>query len=251
MAYYTGTDVKVWITTEHDDRGIIMETSGNREKLDLTATGATFTTANTNVQIPPRNTHIGYTGYNLADITGVELSVGTMDEDISYFGTKTLGKSKVKDDLSVTITKKKSSAFFAVMAQGECKASVSQDNTGTHTAKYGLILGDGLATGASGNMRIANGSTDPKSSTDDNSAVSYGYRVAIQLKAASSASDKDGTVMVLRNCTLGEYTHTTSNDAANDESLTFVSMVAPLIINGVKTGNVFDGAETATAATAM
>ena len=127
MAYYTGTDVKVWITTEHDDRGIIMETSGNREKLDLTATGATFTTANTNVQIPPRNTHIGYTGYNLADITGVELSVGTMDEDISYFGTKTLGKSKVKDDLSVTITKKKSSTLFAVMAQGECKASVSQD----------------------------------------------------------------------------------------------------------------------------
>ena len=100
-------------------------------------------------------------------------------------------------------------------------------------------------------MRIANGSTDPKSSTDDNGAVSYGYRVAIQLKAASSASAKDGTVMVLRNCTLGEYTHTTTNDAANDESLTFVSMVAPLIINGVKTGNVFDGAETATAATAM
>ena len=57
--------------------------------------------------------------------------------------------------------------------------------------------------------------------------------------------------MVLRNCTLGEYTHTTTNDAANEESLTFVSMVAPLIINGVKTGNVFDGAETATAATAM
>ena len=249
MAYYTGTDVKVWITTEHDDRGILVETHNNREM--LAAETGTFTTANTNLQIPPRDTHIGYTGYNLADITGVDLSVGTMDEDISYFGTKTIGKSKVKDDLSVTITKKKSTPLFALMAQGICKTGSSQDGTGLHSAKYGLILGDGLATGSSAHMKIANGTTDPKSSTDDNSAVCYGYRVAIQLKAASSASAKDGTVMILRNCTLGEYTHTTSNDAANDETITFVSMVAPLIVNGVKTGNVFDGANTATAATAM
>ena len=251
MAYYTGSDVKVWITTEHDDRGIVIETHQGREKLDLTATGATFTTTKTNVQVPPRNTHIGYTGYNLADITGVDLSTGAQDEDISYFGTKTIGKSKVKDDLSVTITKKKSSTLFSLLAQGMTKTGASQDGTGTHTAKWGLILGDGLATGASANMRIANGTTDPKSSTDDNDKVSYGYRVAIQLKAASSATDKNGTVIILRNCSLGEYTHTTSNDAANDETITFVSMVAPLIVNGVKTGNVFDGCETATDAADM
>ena len=105
MSYYTGTDVKVWITTEHDEQGIVVATDSNREKLLLSDTG--FTTANTNVQIPPRETHIGYTGFNLADITGVDLSVGTQDEDISYFGTKTPGKSKIKDDLSITITKKK------------------------------------------------------------------------------------------------------------------------------------------------
>ena len=137
------------------------------------------------------------------------------------------------------------------MAQGMCKTGSSQDGTGLHTAKYGLILGDGLATGASAHMKIANGTTDPKSSTDDNSAVCYGYRVYIQLKAASSASDKDGTVMVLRFCTLGEYSLTTSNDAANDETVSFVSMVAPLILNGVKTGNVFNGGELATAAADM
>ena len=251
MAYYTGSDVKVWITTEHDDRGIVIETHQGREKLDLTATGGTFTTTKTNVQVPPRNTHIGYTGYNLADITGVDLTTGAQDEDISYFGTKTIGKSKVKDDLSVTITKKKSSTLFSLLAQGMTKTGASQDATGTHTAKWGLILGDGLATGASANMRIANGTTDPKSSTDDNDKVSYGYRVAIQLKAASSGSAKDGTVIILRNCSLGEYTHTTSNDAANDESITFVTMVAPLVVNGVKTSNVFDGCETATLAADM
>ena len=248
MAYYTGTDVKVWITTEHDDRGILIETHNNREM--LAAETGTFTTANTNLQIPPRNTHGGYTGYNLADITGVDLSVGAQDEDISYFGTKTIGKSKVKDDITVTITKKKSTTLFALMAQGMCKTGSSQDGTGTHTAKHGLILGDGLAASAA-NMRIANGSTDPKSSTDDNSRVSYGYRVAIQLKAASSASAKDGTVMILRNCTLGQYTHTVSNDAANDETIEFVTMVAPLVLNGVKSGNIFDGGVTHTAATLM
>ena len=251
MSYYTGTDVKVWITTEHDEQGIVVATDSNREKLLLSDTG--FTTANTNVQIPPRETHIGYTGFNLADITGVDLSVGTQDEDISYFGTKTPGKSKIKDDLSITITKKKSSTLFALMAQGMCKTGSSQDGTGTHTAKYGLILGDGLATGAAANMRIANGTTDPKSSTDDNSRISYGYRIAIQLKEASGSAgaNKDGTVLVLRNCVLGEYTHTTTNDAANEETIRFVTMVAPKIVNGVKTGNIFNGAEEHTAASEM
>ena len=248
MAYYTGTDVKVWITTEHDEQGIVIATDSNKEKLLLSDTG--FTTSNTNVQVAPRETHLGYTGYNLADITGVDLSVGAQDEDISYFGTKTVGKSKVKDDITVTITKKKSSTLFALMAQGMCKTGSSQDGTGTHTAKHGLILGDGLAASAA-NMRIANGTTDPKSSLDDNSRVSYGYRVAIQLKAASSASAKDGTVMVLRNCTLGAYTHTVSNDAANDETIEFVTMVAPLVLNGVKSGNIFDGGVEHTAATLM
>jgi hypothetical protein len=249
MAYYTGTDVKVWITTEHDEQGITVATDGNIEKLLLSDTG--FTTSNSSVQIPPRETHLGYTGYNLADITGVDLSVGAMDEDISYFGTKTVGKSKVKDDITVTITKKKNSTLFALMAQGTCKTGSSQDASGKHTGKWGLILGDNLATGAAGNMRIANGTTDPKSSTDDNSRVSYGYRVAIQLKGASSSSDKDGTVLVLRNCSLGAYTHTVSNDAANDETIELVTMVAPLVLNGVKATNIFAGGVEHTAATLM
>ena len=92
-------------------------------------------------------------------------------------------------------------------------------------------------------MRIADGTVDPKSSTDASSNVCYGYRVAIQLKDASGSAgaNKDGTVIVLRNCTLGEYTTTLSNDAADDETISFVTMVKPLILNGAHSAGNFAG----------
>ena len=93
-----------------------------------------------------------------------------------------------------------------------------------------MILGPGATT------MISDGTTDPKSSKDDaGNNVTYGYRVYIQLKAATGAdgANKEGSVIALRNCTLGEYTSTVSNDAANEETLQFVSMVSPQFGNGL------------------
>ena len=238
MAYYTGTDVKVWVCTESPDAG-----------LDLSGTGSTLKVVTSftagDVKIVPRGSNMGYADFNIADITGVDLSIGAQDEEISYFGTKTPGKIETKADMSVTITKKVRDRLFATMAQGNTITDNSV-GSGGHGGKHGICT----AVGGSSNL-IHDGTIDPKSSLDDGGTIGYGYRVAVQLKAASSGSATDGAVVVLRNCSLGEYTHTVSADTANEESITFTSGVSPLILNGLLTGNVFDGGQEATAATDM
>ena len=44
----------------------------------------------------------------------------------------------------------------------------------------------------------------------------------------------------------GSYASTLSNDSSNEETLTFSSMVEPLLLSGAKTGNIFTGGVTAT-----
>jgi hypothetical protein len=249
MAYYTGTDVKVWICTEHASAGIKI---GTDHELEVTSTGSDFTAGA--IAIPPMglaNKGLGMDDFNISDITGVDLSQGAQDEEISYFGTKTPGKIETKADLSVTLTRKKSNKLFSTLTQGQTDDTHSYAASGTHAARHGLIKDSSTS-----DMRLADGTVDPKSSTDGTN-VCYGYRVAIQLKDASGTdgASKDGTVVVLRNCTLGQYTTTLSNDSANEESIELTTMVKPLIVNGLEdTGDeagLFKAGTTATPATDM
>ena len=227
MAYYTGTDVKVWVCTEHASAGVTIHADHD---LEVSTTGGDFISGA--IAIPPMglaSKGLGCADFNIADITGVDLSVGAQDEDIAFFGTKTPGKIETKADLSVTLTKKKSNKLFSTLAQGQTDNTSSYAAVGLHAARHGLVK-----DASTSDIRVADGTVDPKSSTDASSNVCYGYRVAVQLKDASGSdgTNKDGTVIVLRNCTLGEYTTTLSNDAADDESISFATMVKPLILNG-------------------
>jgi len=238
MAYYTGTDVKVWVCTEHtgaaDTAAGIKLQSGNStggSKLVATATDADFTAGSATIApMGLASKGLGAADFNISDITGVDLSVGAQDEDISYFGTKTPGKIETKADLSVTLTRKKSTRLWSTLSQGLTADSSSFASVGNHAGRHGMIKDSSTS-----DMRIADGTVDPKSTTDGTN-ICYGYRVAIQLKDASGAAgaNKDGTVIVLRNCTLGDYTTTLSNDAADEETIGFVTMVKPLILNGLE-----------------
>jgi len=245
MAYYTGTDVKVWVCTEHTTDGISIDANHKLQVEDTTFTAGM-------VGITPAglaNKGIGMNDFNIADITGVDLSIGSQDEEISYFGTKTPGKIETKADLSVTPTKKKSNKLFSTLVQGQTADDHSYASVGLHAGRHGLIKDSSTS-----DMKIADGTVDPKSSTDGTN-VSYGYRVAIQLKdsTGTDGGNKDGTVIVLRNCTLGEYTTTLSNDSADEESIGFVTMVKPLILNGKHDpgSNLFQGGKEATPAADM
>ena len=241
MAYYTGTEVKVWIQTEHDSRGI--QINANQLEMVNNSGDASYDQK----EIYGRSL-IGKVGFNLPDITGVDLSTGAQDEEISYFGTKTPGKIETKADMSVTLTRKKSDKTFSTLAQGDT-ASGKSFGSGGHAGRHGLVITSGSTS--IGDMVISDGTVDPKSSTDETGAVCYGYRIAIQLKGGSTTSASDGTIIVLRNCTMGQYTTTMSNDTANEETLEFVSMVKPLVLNGKMDGAAFDGGNTATLAADM
>ena len=93
-------------------------------------------------------------------------------------------------------------------------------------------------------MVISDGTIDPKSAQDDQTTAKkcYGWRVFIELKAEASTGSGDGVVMIIPNCTMMEYSETTSNEAANEETFTFASMVKPIIWNGTKDSNgIFTG----------
>jgi hypothetical protein len=242
MAYFVGKDVKVWICTEygatdHPHRGIRIGTDHELEVINNNADD-TDTLANGSKQVYPMGTQLGYAGFNISDITGVDLSLGASDEEIAFFGTKTPGKIQTKADCAVTLTRKKSDKLWSTLAQGKTDSGHSY-GSGGHTGRWGLIKESGSGTDA----KIADGTVDPKSSTNG-SVVTYGYRVAVQLKGSTE-------VVILRNCTFGEYTTSLSNDAANDETINFVTMVDPLFLDGAIASNVFTGGVEETAAADM
>ena len=244
MAYFVGKDVKVWICTETGgadggfSRGIKIGTDHEMEVVNNNSDDSD-TLANGSKQIYPMGTQLGYAGFNISDVTGVDLSLGASDEEIAFFGTKTPGKIETKADCSVTLTRKKSDKLWSTLAQGKTDSGNSY-GSGGHTGRWGLIKESGVGTGA----KIADGTVDPKSSTNNTGAVCYGYRVAVQLKGTTE-------VVILRNCSFGEYTTSLSNDAANDETINFVTMVDPIFVTGALTGNVFTGATAATASADM
>ena len=58
-----------------------------------------------------------------------------------------------------------------------------------------------------------------------------GYRVYIRFK--ESTTQHEGEVFVLRNCYITEHSVSMSADSTQEETLTFMSYVDPLIFDGV------------------
>ena len=238
MAYFTGRDVRLWVTTEHPDDGVRIDGTSPGDQL------ITYPDVNTNDSnaIFAGLADAGLTAWLLSDITGVDVSVGAQDEDISFMGLRNVGKLEIKKDTSVSITRKKSDVKFAMLFQGKTKANNSNGD-GKHGARYGLINSSG--------MKISDGTTDPKSTLDDASNQCFGYRVFVELKAESAADAGDGEVLVIPNCMFTEYGHTLSNESANEETFTLASQVKPFIYMGNKSGGAYAGNAVAQTATTL
>ena len=245
MAYFTGRDVRVWITTEHPDDGIELTSEGTlpgARSLQV-KTGADAATPDTQIIVSGLDA-AGLTAWMLSDITGVDVSVGAQDEDISFMGLRNVGKIEVKKDTSVSITRKKSDPKFSMLFQGKTRTggtpyvNHSASGAGTHAGRDGLI---NATSGGTTGMKVADGTTDPKSTLDDASNQCFGYRVFVELKAESSADAGDGEVLVIPNCMFSEYGHTLSNESANEETFTLTSQVKPFIYMGNKSGGAYAG----------
>ena len=235
MAYFTGRDVTLWITTEHPDDGIKM---GNAPAtaLFLDADADEDATQGTD-QIVTGLDAAGLAAWAISDITGVDVSIGAQDEDISFMGLRNVGKIEVKKDTTVAITRKKSDVRFSMLFQGQTDSSNSNGD-GKHSGRYGLIAN------SSGAMKISDGTTDPKTTKDDQGTAKqcFGYRVFVELKPESSADAGDGEVLVIPNCHFMEYGHTLSNETANEETFSLTSQVKPFNYNGTKSSSKYAGA---------
>ena len=107
MVYFLGRDVKVAMTTE-SAKGVSI--SGNA------AIGTAAATSGDVIEpLESDGANIFGTGsaYNqFTDVTGVDLTLGKIDEDIAYMGQRTALKAEIKNETTLVITKKKDGKFW-------------------------------------------------------------------------------------------------------------------------------------------
>jgi hypothetical protein len=145
---------------------------------------------------------------DLADVTGIDITVGAVDEDIVYMGQRTALKSEIKKDTSITITRKKSDMLFSLLfnqARAGIRHTDGTIDSEVNETDSKLVFHDTLvkptATAAGSN---------------------YGYRVHAQIKSGSE-------VMSLTNACISEYSTTVSPDGVTEETITFICYTTPKI----------------------
>ena len=191
MAYFLGSDVKVCLTTEDESYGLNVA-SGSTGLYDLTASNSSPNAVN-----ELDATNLATTaGVPLADVIGLDLGIGAMDEDVSYLGHRTPLKAEVHKETSVSLTLKRKNANWDVIFTGD---------SGSDIGRWGTN-GDTLFTGL------------------EEPTVKYGFRLAVHIKDGSEC-------FTVRNATFVGHTVTLNADGTQEETLEFSSQVAPVIDN--------------------
>ena len=204
MAYFLGRDVKVAITTEHDQDEDNSAGADFGIKADMTATSAAAQMAVPNREVGTLFTNSDLMKTNpVVDVISVDVTVGAVDEDIAYMGQRTALKAEIKKENTVVITKKKDSTLFDDLF---------------NQARYGLKTHGGTSP----QTPLLMGQT-----TLAQPAQIHGYRLHVQLKGSTE-------VITFRNMTISEHAVTLNADGVQEESITFMGHVTPLIAT---TGN--------------
>ena len=194
MAYFLGRDVKVAITTEHD-----ADEDDATSDFGLTTAMAATATAN-QMAVPNREATVyaaatGQVTNPVTDVISVDVTVGAVDEDIAYMGQRTALKAEIKKENTVVITKKKDSKLFDEMF---------------NVARYGLIGSGSSTPTVMGQASLAQPTRI------------MGYRIHVQLLSGTE-------VITFPNMTLSEHAVTLNADGVQEESITFMGHVTPLI----------------------
>lgn len=187
MTYFLGRDMNAYITTE--------------STLGLHFSGTTATTVGTGAAgyttfaealasgIVTAGTHDLF-GNLVVDLTGCDLSIGAVDEDVTYFGLRSVQKVEAKKETTVTLTRK--------------KIDLSWD----------LVYNNGYRWGISG-------SADPWDGLEEPTAT-HGYRLFLELKNGVE-------VFSIPNCCVQGHSVTLNVDGTAEETLEFMTYVTPLL----------------------
>ena len=146
---------------------------------------------------------------NLGDITGLDVTIAAVDEDLNLLGQNTTLKVPIKQDISIAITRKKSDALFQLI-NNQARCGIR------HTS--GTIDADIGETDA--NLTFDNNTTKPTANT---AGTNFGYRLFLSLG--------NNEVMTVMNACITDYSTTLNTDGITEESITFYSNVTPKVTN--------------------
>lgn len=184
MAYYLGKDVGVIIHTESD------------EGIDISAANV-MTSEDPGAAIPKLDTAVSFDsgGGLITNLTGVDLGIGSTDEDVVFMGANTPLKAEIHKETTLSLTKKKNAATFDVIFSGDTSKKI---------ARWGVKTGGDFYDG------LESPSTD------------FGFRLYVQMKGAAE-------IFVVRNAQMTAHTITLNADGTQEETIEFTSQVNPLI----------------------
>ena len=182
MVFFLGKDVTVKLCTE-SNRGVgVTPAAGASSQVTVSASPST-------TFLIPASPGSETEAFN--QLTACEVSIGSMDEDISYFGMRSQTKAEIKKETTVSLTRKKTDEFMDILF---------------NEARFGALSGSSAAD---------DGLAQP---TPDR-----GYRIYIEIEAKSGTDE----VITLKGCCITGHTVTVNTDGTMDETLEFMSYITP------------------------
>ena len=189
MVYFLGRDVKVYIGTEAADATVQWQVSATGSDwifTEATDTDYTMLASQRDDSLLAIN--------RVEQLSGVDLSIGAMDEDTSYLGFRGVTKVEIKKETTISLTRKKQDASW---------------DEWFNDGRFGVNQAD---------------PPDEFLSPGLEPFQEYGYRVWVSLKDSTD-------VFTLRNCCIQSHTVTSNVDGTSDETLELMSYVEPQIAN--------------------
>tara|TARA_R100000458_G_scaffold59667_1_gene71038 strand:+ start:533 stop:1153 length:621 start_codon:yes stop_codon:yes gene_type:complete len=197
MTYFLGRDMDVYITTE-SAFGLHFKASDYSVSTAVTPPANNITFAMPLASGVVTSTAEYAFGDLVVDLTGCDLSIGSVDEDVTYFGLRSVGKVESKKETTVSLTRKKVDAM------------------------WDKIFNDGYRWGISG-------SSDPWDGLEEPTAT-HGYRLHCQLKSGTE-------VYTVPNACIQSHTVSLNADGTADETMEFMSYVTPLLGTSAAAGS--------------
>jgi len=217
MVYFLGRDVSVYIGTE----------SNTADKNIAVASGAVDAVTDVQIKVAGEDDY-DYFAYSLAegtatsgwpaavsDVTGVDVSIGATDEDITYIGQKGTGKVEIKSEYTISLTRKKSNNTWDTIFNGPILAASAEDGAGKHGARWGLAGAYGNSTDVA--PLIADGKANPKD-YNNTTTVQAGYRLLVVFKSGAA-----GEIMEFPNCLIQSHTVSINADGTSEETMEFIT----------------------------
>ena len=172
--------------------------SGYETTDTITGSGSTTARTTTGANFATGRLYAGSGAARVANVIGIDLSIGAMDEDITYMGKRTVQKVEVKKETNITLTRKK------------------QDMS------WDAIFNSGYRWGISGTTRNE-GLSEPD--------IYHGYRLVLDLSGSAGQE-----VMTIKNACIAGHGASLNADGTTDETMEFYSYVEPVVSGSAASG---------------